>query len=201
MNQRTYGTNYQEGRDVKDDAALIRSQIKGWVKDGTLPDWSYRVRISRYSMGQSIDVTATSPRATLLMEPGFVRAPKDRDWLVRVPVPRSHSTGERQLDSVWMSLRLAPGDMHEVRWVDAQTDEAKAVYDRLDGLVQSFNHDGSDIMTDYFDVKFYGHVTLDVVRGLDRWQEPLPRVGVPGPPIATKHTDLAADIEAGMGRR
>ena len=30
----------------------------------------------------------------------------------------------------------------------------------LDGLMDAYNHDASDSMSDYFDVKFYGHVSV-----------------------------------------
>jgi hypothetical protein len=41
------------------------------------------------------------------------------------------------------------------------TGEAKAVYDKVDSIVNAYNRDNSDIMTDYFDVDYYGTVQLD----------------------------------------
>jgi hypothetical protein len=41
------------------------------------------------------------------------------------------------------------------------TGEAKAVYDKIHSIVNAYNRDDSDIMTDYFDVDYYGTVHLD----------------------------------------
>lgn len=41
------------------------------------------------------------------------------------------------------------------------TGEAKAVYDKVDSIVNAYNRDNSDMMTDYFDVDYYGTVQLD----------------------------------------
>lgn len=37
-------------------------------------------------------------------------------------------------------------------------DEAKEAKDRVEGFIESFNYDGSDIQTDYFNVRFYQSV-------------------------------------------
>jgi Arc/MetJ-type ribon-helix-helix transcriptional regulator len=41
------------------------------------------------------------------------------------------------------------------------TGEAKAIYEKVDSIVNAYNRDNSDIMTDYFDVDYYGTVQLD----------------------------------------
>ena len=41
------------------------------------------------------------------------------------------------------------------------TPEATAVRKAVEAICDSFNHDGSDSMTDYFDVRFYGSVDFD----------------------------------------
>lgn len=43
-------------------------------------------------------------------------------------------------------------------WSEAFTPTAAKVHKDLKALVDSYNHDGSDVMTDYFDVNFYGFV-------------------------------------------
>lgn len=40
------------------------------------------------------------------------------------------------------------------------TTEATALAKALTEIMGAYNHDGSDTMSDYFDVKFYGHVTF-----------------------------------------
>jgi hypothetical protein len=45
--------------------------------------------------------------------------------------------------------------------VFAYSDETSIVVDKVKAMVDAYNHDGSDSMTDYFDVRFYGHVSVD----------------------------------------
>lgn len=59
-------------------------------------------------------------------------------------------------------------------WKDKLTREARAVLDTLEELHNGYNHDGSDAMTDYFDVKFYGVPTLDTMPGVPRYVWPAP---------------------------
>lgn len=41
---------------------------------------------------------------------------------------------------------------------DRYTDEGKAILETLRGIVAAYNYDGSDSMTDYYNVNFYAHV-------------------------------------------
>ena len=41
------------------------------------------------------------------------------------------------------------------------TGEAKAVYEKVDRITNAYNRDDSDMMTDYFDVDYYGFVRID----------------------------------------
>lgn len=45
------------------------------------------------------------------------------------------------------------------KWVE--TDALKALKKEVERVQQSYNHDGSDSMVDYFDVRFYGHTEVD----------------------------------------
>ena len=45
----------------------------------------------------------------------------------------------------------------EERWM--HTPALKALLNELNAVMNAYNHDGSDIMTDYSDVRFYGSVT------------------------------------------
>lgn len=45
------------------------------------------------------------------------------------------------------------------------------MYDTLNELHDAHNRDGSDTMTDYFDVKFYGQVQLGVADGVELAQQ------------------------------
>lgn len=42
-----------------------------------------------------------------------------------------------------------------------QTEEARALLDKLKAIHGAYNHDGSDIQSDYFDVNYYGHPKFD----------------------------------------
>lgn len=60
MNQitRHQGSKFDRDRDVVDVAKLVRKDIKAAVAEGELPaDAKYSVRISRFSMGRSVDVS------------------------------------------------------------------------------------------------------------------------------------------------
>lgn len=138
---RTYGYLYDRDRSVKEDAASVRRTIKTLVRGELLPgDWGYSVRFRRFAGGSSIDVEATSPR------PIYAADPEPMDWA------RHAETGE-----------FVHG------WKDRLTGEARMVLDTLEDLLQGHNHDGSDIMTDYFDVKFYGHAQLATAAGVARF--------------------------------
>jgi hypothetical protein len=57
----------------------------------------------------------------------------------------------------FMVLNTAPrGD----RRADIYTPRAVELINALDAMADAYNHDGSDIQTDYFDVKFYCSVTF-----------------------------------------
>lgn len=40
------------------------------------------------------------------------------------------------------------------------TDAGKTIRDKVEAIIQSYNYDGSEIQTDYFNVKFYGHASF-----------------------------------------
>jgi len=180
MYERVYGDKYDGNLDVADIAKLIRADIKEARKAGELPDdWKYSVRISRFSGGCSIDVAAKSPRPTLLMNPGMMIAPPDAHRDVEVPRPKHYVPLD---DSAplpeYITMRLRPGEMYEIRWGDAATDEAAAVRKTLEKIMGAYNHDGSESMVDYFDVKFYGHANVETLPGVDRAARPTPPYSV-----------------------
>lgn len=58
----TIGAKYDDTLDIRDIARLVRSDIKVAKKDGSFPgDAKVSVTISRYSMGQSLNVHVTLP--------------------------------------------------------------------------------------------------------------------------------------------
>lgn len=50
------------------------------------------------------------------------------------------------------------------RWgheIEVDTADARALKAKLDGYLNAYNYDGSDIMTDYFNVNYYGHAEFE----------------------------------------
>lgn len=142
MTQRTYGTQYDRSRTVKDDAASIRNQVKAAQRDGRIPaGWKVTVRTRKVTHSQAIDVHAASPKAI------YAADPMSRDWV------KHSETGE-----------------YVMAWADKYTLEAASVRQVLQALWNAHNHDGSDAQVDYFDVKFYGEVTLGTVAGVPEWE-------------------------------
>lgn len=53
------------------------------------------------------------------------------------------------------------GRVEEFRGVHYLSDAARDVESKLEAMVGAYNYNGSDSMTDYFDVRFYGHVEIE----------------------------------------
>lgn len=64
------------------------------------------------------------------------------------------------------------------RWA---TPAARELEDKLEGMLQAYNRDDSDSQTDYFNVKFYGHVRLSPSAVDDEVLMPAPRTAEPAP--------------------
>lgn len=141
--ERTYGYLYEEARPVKEDAASIRRTIKTLAKAELIPsDWTYSVRYRSFAGGCAIDVRGVSPRAIYAADPDAFREHA-----------LNHETG------AWV-----------MGWKDKLTIEARTVLDTLHELLGAHNHDGSEIMVDYFDVKFYGVPEIDTAPGVLRYE-------------------------------
>lgn len=68
-----YGAKYEKGLQVVEIAKRIRADIKAAIASGELPAIKTSVRISRYSMGRSIDVTITEAPFAVI-NPEWVQA-------------------------------------------------------------------------------------------------------------------------------
>lgn len=125
------GSNYQATRhlDLAQVAKLIRADIKEARADPgspVPPDAKIRVRIERYSMGQSIDVTLDAMPDT---------------WTYVAP-----GTGPDY------------GNVYPTN--GGYSGQCQAAIDAVRGIVESYNRDNSEPMTDYSDVKFFGWVDV-----------------------------------------
>lgn len=123
----TIGTNYEATRDldIAVVAKLVRRDLKDAKQAGTIPaDAKVSVRIQRYSLGQSIDVTIALP-----------------DRPARVQVDR------------------------DFRGQYVYTPEAETALCAARTVLDAYNYDNSDVLTDYFQNRFSGLVT---VTGVER---------------------------------
>lgn len=113
MYERTYGYRYERNRPVKDDAKMIRADIKTLSKAGMLPaDWKYSVRYRSFAGGCSIDISARSPRPIYTEDPSrldvAIRGSRDEtltkearaveDALTELHRAYNHDGSETQVD-------------------------------------------------------------------------------------------------------
>lgn len=133
MTRRTYGPKYEATKNLSkvEIAKLIRQDIKAAVKDGRLPKGKYSVRTHLYAGGGSIDVNVIGVSIPLF-NPDRIQLEIDEPY-------RSHSEF------------ICP----------IHTPEAKGMISTLEAIRDAYNYDGSDSMTDYFDVRYYGSVSID----------------------------------------
>lgn len=133
--ERIYGPKYHATKDLTkvQVAALIRADIKAAVAARELPPLVYSVKTHLYSGGGSIDVRVR----------GFEAPRKGPRFPVVAPAfARGETDGRSGTD-----YRLTP--------------EARLILEKLKAMMDAYNYDGSDIQTDYFDVRFYGDASFD----------------------------------------
>ena len=123
---KTTGTKYDSNRDIKEIAKLVRKDIKAAIKTGDLPQLKASVKISRYSMGQSLNVEI-----------------KEIDCQVMNP--------DRVSDDL---LGVHPPN-HTIC-----TDAAYAIKDKVEALVNEYNRQDIDSMTDYYNVHFSSSINF-----------------------------------------
>lgn len=128
------GSKYLATKDLglAELAQLIREDIKALA----IPGLKVSVRISRYSMGRSIDIRVTAAPFVARFE----------DVLHDVNVVEAIVTSRRQqgIPMPWL------------------TDEARAVQEALEAIHGSYNFDNSDFQTDYFHTRFAGSVSFSI---------------------------------------
>lgn len=142
MYERSYGYLYAELGEhpsAPEIAKAIRRDVRRAVDEGLLPSrWTYSVRSDTYSGGQAIDLE--------------VRDCADA-W--------QPCDGGADCHNDWCSARNDPKYAHAASDHVVLTDEARAARITLDRIHGAYNHDGSEHMVDYFDVRYYGHVEFE----------------------------------------
>lgn len=138
MYEKSYGYLYgeQKGLSLAEIAKRMRQDIKQAKTEGLLPlKWKYSVRTDTYSGGGSICIN--------------VQECADA-WISQDDTKCTHDiycNDERH-------YKGCPAAKH-------LTDEAEAAGITLKRIHGAYNHDGSDAMTDHFDVNYYGSVGFD----------------------------------------
>jgi hypothetical protein len=146
MSDTLYCSKYEAGLDITEIAKRLRREIKAAVKAEELPKCKYSVRISRYSMGQSLHVSITE-----------------------TPFPVHN---RRYLELEHDILHCDDGRSHGMyierdetqRW----TQEAIDLIPKVKALANQWNYDGSDSQTDYYHVNYSMSVVYDAH---DEWVE------------------------------
>ena len=164
MYERSYGYKYDEGGklDTAAIAKLIRQDVKTTVREGLLPErWAYSVVMDRFSGGSSIDVRVKNCADAWMPCPGYKVGTRhelpDGGWV---------ATG---CGNAWCKAGGEHKDSPHATPHDVLTEEAMVAKMTLERIHNAYNHDGSDLMTDYFDVNYYGTVNFQSVESA-RWE-------------------------------
>lgn len=136
MCERSYGYLYGDvarSEGNVDIAKRVRADIKLAVSEGLLPSrWAYSVRSD--SLAIEVEV---------------------RDCL------DAWRPCDGNCRDVWCAAKGLAEYAHAARTHDVLTDEAEAARMTLRRIHGAYNHDGSEIQTDYFDVRYYGGVSFE----------------------------------------
>lgn len=147
MTTRTYGIHYEATKNLtsKEIAAHMRRVVRQAAKDGLLPaEYAYSVKLSRSSMSTAINIYVIVPDAVEELR---------REWCDGTRPNYTHA------DAGWFNMA---GEKFTPLQTLAATERA------LHEIHNAYNYDGSDSMTDYFDVRFYGFVN---VIGATHWEK------------------------------
>jgi len=155
--ERHYGYRYHELGErptTAEIAKAVRADIKTAKAEGLLPaSWTYSVRSRNFAGGSSIDITVR----------GCADAWQPCDGTVPGTKRRTPSGGwtAQACGNVWCAASGDPRYAHAAEEHTVLTEDAAMARMTLERIVDAFNHDGSDLMTDYFDVRYYSHVSFE----------------------------------------
>ncbi|MEV1013830.1 hypothetical protein AB0I89_24055 [Micromonospora sp. NPDC049801] len=142
--RRSYGDKYADTRSLRltDIAKLIRAEVK---------------------LSRKIARMAATPGALKVADPIG-----DAPAAIRVSVRTQYYSGVGSIDVRLSDIPAEWGWTEEPdeSYIDRRprkiaTPALKAFAKAIREVMDAYNYDGSDITTDYFDVRFYGHVTSD----------------------------------------
>ena len=124
---------YERGLDVKDIAKLIRKDLKKEFGKGN----KFSVRISRFSGGQSIDITAKQVTDDLVYS---YKELYERNNLERLQWDNPDLY--EYLNKLYQKQQFLTDDVRKT----------------IKAIVDQYNYNESDPYTDYYDVGFYSHI-------------------------------------------
>lgn len=153
---RSYGYLYEETEksSTTEIAKRMRADIKTAKAEGLLPaTWSYSVRTQYFAGGSSIDVTVKNCPDAWQECDGIVPG----SWQ---ELPSGNRVGE-SCGNVWCKAGGQYKEHPSAAYHNVLTEEARAAQMTLERIHNAYNHTGSDISSDYFDVNYYGSVTFD----------------------------------------
>lgn len=157
MYEKSFGYLYEQLGEyprTADIARAIRADIKQAKAEGLLPEhWSYSVRSSNFAGGCAVDVTVKSC-ADAWQECDGMKVGS------RQTLPSGTVVGTG-CGNVWCKAGGQYKDHPSAAVHHVLTAEAEAAKMTLERIHGAYNHTGSDVMTDYFDVRYYGTVTFD----------------------------------------
>lgn len=162
MYERSYGPKYNIPHKYASAAEIakhIRADIKAAIKVGSLPGAprNYRVQSKTFSGGQSINIRAVGLDGMWQQCDGTIPGTQD------VYTDENGDIRFGPADTCrdyWCKAGGAHKDLPGADYHQTITVEGRRVLVLLEGMHAAYNHDGSDIQTDYFDVRYYG--TADI---------------------------------------
>ena len=142
------GSNYEQGRTLKEIAQLVRQFIKE-----QFPTYKFSVRTSYASMCQELHVDMKEAPCKIYKDFAELTDQDKHDLIRRMTynhVFTLNSWTDAELKAEFVRIWETEGD-----WYKCPSDQIKAAAEAVDGYVESFNRKDCDGMIDYFDVDFY----------------------------------------------
>lgn len=111
---------------------MVRKDIQSAIKSGNLPEMKVSVKIKRFSGGSSIDAK--------IKDASFPIA--NAEYYERIALGEENTHAHMQN-------------------CNPLSDEARIAMKQIEQIINEYNFDGSDMMSDYFNVNFYSHVSTE----------------------------------------
>jgi hypothetical protein len=163
MYERSYGSKYAElggYQPASHIAKLMRADIKAAIAAGELPGSpkDYSVRVENYSMGRSIHIELRGHTHLWQVCEGIVPGSETPF------ADGSDGYTAMGCGNVWCKNGGQYADSPHATEHDVLSVEGRRIEKVLKGIHDAYNYDGSEAMVDYFDVNYYGQVSIEDAR-------------------------------------